>query len=221
MANTIGILVNEGTYLKNPKTSDLGKSIVEGAINMIDEIGFEAFTFRKLAQKIGSTEASVYRYFESKHRLLVYLTCWYWRWLDYRMLLAITNIDSAEERLKRAINVVVKQVEQDSHFSHIDEVKLNRIIINESSKAYLSKHVDEENEDGFFLDYKGLVARMADIIQEINPNYKYPHMLVSTLIEGAHLQRFFAEHLPRLTNVIEGEDFVTDFCQQTIFKAIK
>lgn len=221
MPNTIGILVNEHTYVKDPETSDLGKSIVEGAIDMIDEIGFESFTFRKLAQEIGSTEASVYRYFESKHRLLIYLSCWYWRWLDYRLILAITNIDSAEERLRRAVNVLVKQVEQDSDFSHIDEVKLNRIIINESSKVYLNKHVDAENEDGFFLDYKGLVARMAKIVQEINPDYKYPHMLVSTLIEGAHLQRFFANHLPRLTDVIEGEDFVTDFCRETIFKAIK
>jgi AcrR family transcriptional regulator len=221
MINTIAILVNDRTYIKDPATSDLGKSIVEGAIDMIDEMGFEAFTFRKLAQKIGSTEASVYRYFESKHRLLIYLSCWYWRWLDYRLVLAITNIDSPEERLNRAINVLVKQVENDSDFSHIDEVKLNRIIINESSKAYLNKHVDEENDDGFFLDYKGLVARMAEIIKEINSDYKYPNMLVSTLIEGAHLQRFFAAHLPRLTNVIEVEDFVTDFCRDTIFRAIK
>jgi AcrR family transcriptional regulator len=221
MINTIGILVNERTYVKDPETSDLGKSIVKGAINMIDEIGFEGFTFRKLAQQIGSTEASVYRYFESKHRLLIYLSCWYWRWLDYRMVMATTNIESAEERLNRAISVLVKQVEKDSNFSHIDEVKLNRIIINDSSKAFLNKDVDAENEDGFFLDYKGLVARMAEIIQEINPDYKYPHMLVSTFIEGAHLQRFFAQHLPKLTNVIEGVDFVTDFCRETIFKAIK
>jgi len=221
MINTIGILVNDRTYVKDPETSELGKSIVKGAIDLIDEIGFEAFTFRKLAHSIGSTEASVYRYLESKHRLLIYLSCWYWRWLDYRMILAITNVESAEERLNRTINVIMKQVEQDSDFSHIDEVKLNRIIINESSKVYLNKHVDAENEFGFFLDYKGLVARMADIIHEINPDYKYPHMLVSTFIEGAHLQRFFSQHLPRLTNVIDGEDFVTDFCRETIFKAIK
>jgi AcrR family transcriptional regulator len=221
MTTTLGILVNERTYLKDPETSDLGKSIIKGSIDLIDEIGFEAFTFRKLAQNIGSTEASVYRYFESKHRLLIYLSCWYWRWLDYRMVFATANIQSAEERLHRAIDVLVKQVAQDSNFSHIDEVKLNRIIISESSKVYLNKHVDEENEFGFFFDYKGLVARMADIITEINPAYKYPHMLISTLIEGAHLQRFFAEHLPRLTDVIEQEDFVTDFCRETIFKAIK
>ena len=180
MQTQIGIIVNDKAYLKDPESSDLGKSIVEGCIDLIDEIGFEDFTFRKLAQKIGSTEASVYRYFESKHRMLIYLSCWYWRWLDYRMVLATTNIEWAEERLKRAMMVLVSQVEEDSDFSHINEVKLNRIIISESSKAYLNKHVDEENKEGFFLDYKELVRRVSDIVLEINPDYKYPHMLVST-----------------------------------------
>ena len=221
MHTQIGILVNNNTFLKNPESSDLGKSIIEGGIDLINEIGFESFTFRKLAKRIGSTEASVYRYFESKQRLLIYLTCWYWRWLDYKLILATTNIESAEQRLERAIRVLVRQVEQDSDFSHINEVKLNQIIIAESSKAYLNKHVDEENKEGFFLDYKELVERVSQIVLEINPNYKYPHMLITTLIEGAHLQRFFAEHLPRLTNVVEGEDSVTEFSVQTIFKAIK
>ena len=221
MLTQIGIKVNDKVFLKDPESSDLGKSILEGSIDLIDEIGFEAFTFRKLAQRIGSTEASVYRYFESKQRLLIYLTCWYWRWLDYRLVLATTNIESAEERLTRALNTLVMQVEEDSDFSHINEVKLNRIIISDSSKAYLNKHVDEENKEGFFMDYKLLVQRVSDIILEINPEYKYSHMLISTVIEGAHLQRFFADHLPRLTDVIEGEDSVTEFSIQTVFNAIK
>ncbi|MCB9186700.1 MAG: TetR/AcrR family transcriptional regulator [Flavobacteriales bacterium] len=220
MHTQIGIIVNDGVFLKDPESSELGRSIVEGGIDLVDEIGFEAFTFRKLAQRIGTTEASVYRYFESKHRLLLYLSCWYWRWMDYRLMLATANIDSAEERLKRAVRVLVQQVEQDSEFSHINEVKLNRIIISESSKAYLNKMVDQENKGGFFADYKELVQRVSDIIIEVNPEYKYPHMLVSTIIEGAHLQRYFAEHLPRLTDVVDGEDAVTQFCLQTISKTI-
>ena len=220
MIEHIGIQVNERIYLKNPESSDLGRSIVSLGIDLIDELGFEAFTFRKLAQKIGTTEASIYRYFESKQRLLIYLSSWYWRWVDYRLILAIANVDSAEERLKRAITLVVKQVEQDSNFSHIDEVKLNRIIISESSKAYLNKHVDDENREGFFQDYKKLVGRIGSIILEINTEYKYPHMLVSTIIEGAHLQRYFAQHLPRLTDTFEGEDSVSEFSVQLVFTAI-
>jgi len=221
MLNNIEIRVNRNIFLKNPESSDLGEKMVEIGIDLIDEVGFEAFTFKKLAEKIGSTEASIYRYFENKHRFLVYLACWYWRWLDYRMVLATTNIESAEERLERAVKVLVSQVEQDSAFSHINEVKLNRIIISESSKAYLNKMVDDENKEGFFLAYKGLVQQVSDIILEINPKYKYSHMLVSTIMEGAHLQRYYAEHLPRLTDVVAGEDSATEFSIQTIFKAIK
>lgn len=221
MINHIEIRVNENVFLKDPDSSDLGEKMIEVGIDLIDEIGFEAFTFRKLAEKIGSTEASIYRYFENKHRFLIYLTCWYWRWLDYRLELATINVESAEERLKRAIVVLVKQVEEDSDFSHIDEVKLNRIIISESSKAYLNKMVDDENTEGFFLAYKGLVQQVSDIILEINPDYKYPHMLVSSVMEGAHFQRFYAQHLPRLTDVFEGEDSVTEFSIQTVLNAIK
>lgn len=221
MQTQIGIRVNTGVFLKDPESSELGRNVIQGAIDLIDEIGFEAFTFRKLAQQIGTTEASIYRYFESKHRLLLYLSCWYWRWMDYRLVLATANIVSAEERLRRAITVLVSQVEEDSEFSHINEVKLNRIIISESSKAYLNKLVDKENKGGFFADYKELVQQVSNIISEVNPDYKYPHMLVSTLIEGAHLQRYFAAHLPRLTDVVDGEDSVTEFCLQTIITAIK
>ena len=69
----IHIDVDEGLYLKDPNSSDLGMKIIRDSIEMIDAIGFEGFTFKKLAAKIGATEPSVYRYFESKHKLLLYL----------------------------------------------------------------------------------------------------------------------------------------------------
>ncbi len=45
-------------------------------------------------------------------------------------------------------------------------------------------------------------------------------MLVSTVIEGSHNQRYFAEHLPRLTDAIMGEDAITEFYLDVTFKAI-
>jgi len=220
LQNKISIEVNENVYLKRPDTSDLGQKIVKGSIDLIDQIGFEDFNFKKLAKAIGSTEASVYRYFENKHHLLVYLVLWYWGWQEYRLVVSTINIDDPVERLKRSIRVLTEKIEEDTNFSQINEVKLNRIVISESSKIYLNKKVDIENEKGFFLQYKDIVQRVSDIIFEINPNFKYPHMLVSTVIEGAHHQRFFADHLPRLTDLVEGEDSITIFYQQTVFKAI-
>ena len=131
----VSFKVCEEVYLKDPESSELGRKIVSGAIDMIDELGFEDFTFRKLAIEIKSTEASIYRYFESKHKLLLYLTTWYWGWMEYRLVFGLANIDSPEERLKRAIRLLVEQIEEDSDFLHINEVKLNRIVISEASKS--------------------------------------------------------------------------------------
>lgn len=218
--SNISIHINENVYLKDPQSSDLGKRIIRGSIDMMDEMGFESFTFRKLAKAINSTEASVYRYFESKHKLLLYLTCWYWGWLEYRMMFRLANVESAKDRLKRAIILLVENVEEDNNFTHINEIKLHHIVIADSSKAYLTKAVDEENKAGIFGAYKQIVERVSQIILEINPDYKYPHMLVSTVIEGAHHERYFAKHIPRLTDVIQGEDSITEFYKEIVFKAI-
>lgn len=217
----ITIKVNDAIYLKDPESSDLGKRIIAGSISLIDEIGFEQFTFKKLAEQIQSTEASVYRYFENKHKVLLYLISWYWSWVEYALVFNLMNIECAEERLTRAINLLTSKVEQDGSFAHIDEVKLHRVVINESSKAYLTKLVDEENKHGVFAGYKSLVGRVSDIILELNPKYKYSHMLMSTVIEGSHHQRYFAEHLPRLTDVVKGEDAIVEFYKDMVFKAIQ
>ncbi|MEL6357035.1 MAG: TetR/AcrR family transcriptional regulator, partial [Bacteroidota bacterium] len=172
------------------------------------------------ATAIKSTEASIYRYFENKHKLLLYLSCWYWGWMEYRLVFSIANIPSAEEKLRRAIRLLTEEVVEDSAYNHINEVKLGRIIISESSKAYLTREVDEENKEGAFAGYKALVARVSALILAINPDYAYPHMLVSTVMEGAHHQRFFAEHLPRLTDAKPHEDTITQFYLDMVNKAI-
>lgn len=220
LLNKITIPVTDKLYLKNPESSELGKKILMGSIAMLDEIGFECFTFKKLACEIGSTEASVYRYFENKHRLLLYLTAWYWGWMEWQLVFSIANIKSPNERLDIAITQLTKSVEEDRTFGHIDEVKLNRIVNEESAKAYMTKEVDAENKEGVFIGYKRLVQRVSDIILEIKPSYKYPHMLVSTVMEGAHHQRFFAEHLPKLTDIVKGEDSITEFYKSMVTKTL-
>ena len=220
MLPNINITVNSYTHLKDPSTSDLGKSIVAKSIEMIDELGFEDFNFRKLSQTLGTSEASVYRYFESKHKLLLYLTGWYWGWMEYKLVLRLTNVESAEERLTRAITLLTEIAEEDSAFSHINEERLQKIVIAESPKAYLHKKVDSDNKLGVFSDFKRLVATVSDIILEIAPDYRCPHMLVSTVIEGSHLQRHFSEHLPSLTDIDKKEDLITPFYVGLVRQAV-
>lgn len=221
LLTNIEICVNPSIYLKDPASSDLGKKIIQGSIQLIFEIGFESFTFRKLAKAISSTEASVYRYFESKHKLLLYLTSWYWSWLEYRLVFSIANVENPIIRLERAIIIVTRQVEEDGNFTHINETKLHQIVISESSKAYLTREVDEDNKLGSFAGYKQLVERISSIISEVQPDYKYPHMLATTVIEGMHHQRYFAEHLPRLTDSVIGEDAITNFYKNMVLSTLK
>jgi AcrR family transcriptional regulator len=217
----VHIDVSSELYLRNPDSSELGKRIIKTSIDLIYDIGFEMFTFKKLGEQIGSPESSIYRYFENKQSLLIYLVAWYWSWVDYKLVFAITNITSPQEKLKRAINVLVQPVLIDNSILHVNEVLLSEIINSESVKTYHTKEVDNQNKKGCFSQYKYVVHRVSDIVLEVEPTFEYPHMLISTIIEGAHQQRYFAEHLPSLTDTKQNHDAVGDFYQEMVFKVLK
>lgn len=217
----IQIKISEKLYLKDPESSTLGTKIVSHSISLIDSLGFEHFTFKKLADQIGSTEASIYRYFENKHKLLIYLVSWYWNWLEYQLLFSTNNIPSAKERLKLAVRIFTQPHKLASTFVHIDKEALHRIVVCESPKAYLSKEVDEDNKEGAFLSYKRLGKHIAAIVAEIDPEYPYPTALISTAIESAHNQKYFSEHLPSLTEIKSGdEEQITTFLIDMICRVI-
>ena len=220
LLQTIKIEVNHKTYVKDPESSDLGRRIVEHSILMIHEMGFDSFTFKKLGTRIGSNESSIYRYFENKHKLLLYLTSWYWGWLEYQFVFATNSIADPSEKLKKAIEVISKPVVMDASFSHINEVILNDIIINEYSKSYLTKEVDIENKEGYFEIYKRMVMRISEMIQGVNPDYPYPSSLASTILEGTLHQYFLAQHFPTLTDC-NDEVSPTEFFSNLVFNSLK
>ncbi|MFE3866893.1 TetR/AcrR family transcriptional regulator [Flavobacterium sp. LS2P90] len=198
------IKVNEKIYVKNPETSPLGKKIIEHGIILIDEIGFDNFTFKKLGEKIGSNESSIYRYFENKHKLLVYLSSWYWSWMEYKLLFATTNITDPFEKLNKAITIVTEKVTDDTDTEHINEAILNKIIIAEFTKTFQTKEIDQENKEGFFLIYKRVINQIVAIVNEVNPSYPFAKSLVSTIVEGSLHQHFLKEHLKTITDCNES-----------------
>ena len=214
------ITISPDLYTKNPESSVLGQKIVSKSIEMIDALGFEDFTFKKLGTEIGSNESSVYRYFESKHALLVYLINWYWSWIEYKLVFATLNVPSAHDRLTQAILILTAEVTEDNAFSYINEVLLNKIIISESSKAYHTKAIDSENKKGYYKTYKRVVKRVSVLVTEINSSYEFPHMLISTVIEGAHHQRYFSKHLPSLTDFEEGKNNIVRFYTDLVFNTL-
>mgnify|MGYP000320441277 CR=1 FL=1 len=153
--------------------------------------------------------------------MLVYLISWYWSWIEYKLVFTTNNIVSSEQKLISAIKIITKRVTEDNTVSFVNEVLLNKIIIVESSKAYHTKDIDAENKKGYYLSYKRVVQRVSDIVLEVNSDFKFPHMLISTVIEGAHHQRYFSQHLPSLTDVIEGQNDVVNFYKHLVINAIK
>jgi len=214
----VQIEINPELYSKNPDSSELGRQIISKSIALIVEMGFEGFTFKKLGLAISSPESSIYRYFESKHMLLLYLTSWYWTWTEYRLVFSTSNIESPQERLKTAIEMLTSPISIDNSISYVDEVLLSEIVFSESLKTYHTKSVDEENKKGAFSSYKDVVKRVSDIVLEISPDCKQPHMLISTVIEGAHQQKYFAEHLPSLTDVTKGKNAISSFYTDLVFR---
>jgi AcrR family transcriptional regulator len=220
---SIKINLNHKAYLRDPESTALGRRIIQESILLIDALGFEHFTFRKLATVINSTEASIYRYFENKHKLLVYLVSWHWAWLDYSVMFQTNNLQDPRQRLSRAIDVVTTSGMDDPATVHISESALYRIVIAESSKAYLTKEVDLDNQEGYFLEYKRLCRHLAEMVLAVNPAYPYPHALISTMMEAAHLQLFFAQHLPSLTEIKgtpHSPEGAAAFLKHLVFAAI-
>ncbi len=200
------ININQEIYLKDPKSTNLGRKIIETSIVLIDRYGLEDFNFKKLAREISSTESSIYRYFENKHYLFIYLINWYWEWTSTRIDIAIMNMEDPRKKLERIINTLTTASFIDMDIPFVDEEVLHRIVVREGSKAYHNKSVDNENSYGFFLSYKNLCKKISLIFQEINPDYKYPKSLSSTLVETCNNNIYFAKHLPRLTDINHSED---------------
>ncbi len=208
MSVGIKISLNEGLYLRDPQDSELGRNIIKYSILLIDEFGIESFTFKKLAIKINSTEASIYRYFVNKHILFLYLVNWYWEWVNYLIRINTINITDSKAKLSIIIHSFVAASNENPLVEYVNESKLQRIVNSEGMKVYHTKDVDAENSKGFFKSYKDLAYTVSAVITEVNPSFKYPYTLATNLFEMTNNHIFFAQHLPRLTDasIVDNEN---------------
>jgi AcrR family transcriptional regulator len=223
MDYSLSFKVNEKIYLRDPEGTELGKKIVKNAIDLIYRLGFEHFTFKKLAKEMNTTEATIYRYFENKHRLLLYILNWYWSYMEYLVVFELPPLADSNAKLIRLIELLTHPLPESEGQTDYNKNYLHQIVISESSKVYLVKEVKEINENAVFKPYKDLCARISDIIQSHNSSYKFPHSLSSTLIETAHSQLFFSHHLPKLTDAGKEDKtaFVEQFLKDLLFKSLQ
>ena len=180
----------------------------------------ENIRLKKLGERINSNESSIYRYFENKHKLLLYLSSWYWGWIEFRIILSTNNINNPIEKLCKAIEVVTENILFDNNHPHINEIKLQQIVISEFSKSYLTKEVDQENKNGYFYIYKRVINFLIKLAEEVNPDYPYTKSLISMIVEGNLHQHFLKNHFKTITNCSEDVS-PTQFFTDLILKQLQ
>ncbi|NBO69661.1 MAG: TetR family transcriptional regulator [Bacteroidetes bacterium] len=187
--------------LKDPYQTELGRSIVYDGIHMMSNIGFEEFTFKKLGAEIGSPEASIYRYFENKHRLLLYINALHWGMIDVTCQDIMSSDEAPISKAHSIIDILCTPPKVYIAEKSINGEHMYHIVMSESVKTFMTKHVDNDNHRGAFKRIKSVTSHLAFVIANLNPSCRYPRALASTIIEMSMFQRFFSEHLPSMTDI--------------------
>ncbi len=222
MEVNISFSVNKQLFKKNPEESTIGREIISNSIELIHTMGIDAFTFKKLAVKIGHTEATIYRYFENKQMLLLYIVNWYWLYIDFLIEFKIQNLKEPKQKIEEIITILSQNLSETKLTSFYDLGAIFQIINREGNKVYLHTEVKEINKIQLYKPYKDLCKKIASIFRSYNLDYSYSHSLASTLIEISHLQIYFAENLPSLTDVNEKNKhkYTHSFLSDLIFKSL-
>jgi len=193
-------------HLRDPAASAIGERILSEGLVLMNELGLEAFTFKKLTEHADCTEATIYNYFPNKQRLLQYYFQLYWMWLDTHCQQEGRSVPDPWERLKGDIRSLCGLWSKDAMAAQLDPTALRELVIVEGSKSFLHRNVDEDNKLKLFQPYKDLGAHLASEIKACDRKCKLPRTFATTLIEMAHSLEFAMAHLPALTELSDGGD---------------
>jgi AcrR family transcriptional regulator len=201
----LSIRVSDRLFLKDPESSALGRNILTTSVQIIDEIGMERFTFKKLANTLQTTESSVYRYFENKHMLLLYMSTWYWSWLETYMVFRTANLTDPKDKLRIMISILCKDDWENKVMNSMNLNLLKRIVVSESPKAYMAKQTGNLPLDEIFRGFEQLCLRFEELFRVINPEFRHTRRLSSTMIEGVLQQTFYVTYLTSFSSIEENQ----------------
>jgi AcrR family transcriptional regulator len=201
----LSIRVSDRLFLKDPESSALGRNILTTSVQIIDEIGMERFTFKKLANTLQTTESSVYRYFENKHMLLLYMSTWYWSWLETYMVFRTANLTDPKDKLRIMISILCKDDWENKVMNSMNLNLLKRIVVSESPKAYMAKQTGNLPMDEIFRGFEQLCLRFEELFRVINPEFRHTRRLSSTMIEGVLQQTFYVTYLTSFSSIEENQ----------------
>ena len=108
----------------------------------------------------------------------------YWAWVEYNLVMETHSITDPKEKIIQAVTVLTRKVDNDSSNTPINLVLIHKIMISEFSKSFLTKSVDQENEQGLFVAYKRVHSRLQGFIKVANPSYNFSASLANTILAG-------------------------------------
>ena len=187
-------------------TTLVGTRILAEGLALMTELGLEGFTFRKLAERAGCTEMTVYHYFANKQRLLQYYDQMYWLWLATHCQQEGRHLKDPMERLRGDITAISGIWPADAKAGPFDPSALRQLVVNEGSKSFLHKDVDADNELKLFKPYKDLCGHIAGELKACAPDLKHARSFATTLVDMAHSLEFAMHHLPALTELSKKKD---------------
>lgn len=179
----------------------LGARILQDGLVLMNDLGLESFTFKKLADRTGCTEVTVYHYFANKQRLLQYYFQVYWLWLATYCQEEGKSLKDPLDRLRGDIRALCGTWPPAARANTFDPAALRELVINEGSKSFLHKDVDSDNELKLFKPYKDLCAHIAREVKAASPRARHARSFATTLVEMAHSLEFAMHHLPALTEL--------------------
>jgi hypothetical protein len=136
------------------------------------------------------------------------------------MVLSSINIADPVEKLRNTIDTICNPLQTEIDHEYFTLQPLHEIIVEESLKAFLTKNVDMENENGLFSNYKRINDRLINNIKQINPDYQYANSLASVIINSSNHQRFLALHFPKLTDIRPDGGNLSDFIFKLVLNTI-
>ncbi len=118
------------------------QEIMNCALDVISESGVQMLTIKSIAQKMGMTEAALYRHFESKYDILVAI-------VDYFGTLGMENVKRALAQSKTAME-------------KLEAITFERFKMISENKALICMITDED----IFKHEKKLLQKMVDLHNE-------------------------------------------------------
>jgi AcrR family transcriptional regulator len=159
----INVNVSQNLYLKDPLSSELGIHILDEGLVLMNSLGYENFTIKKLAKAIKTTESSVYRYFENKRKLTLYYLSWYCAMIEFLIVTHISENDSLDEIINQIIVILINQHELKHSHPDLSYTDLQQLIsaelehiVNSNDSAFL--HLKNEVTDSLILRISQLLA---------------------------------------------------------------